>query len=456
MAIKTLTRFFKPNPIMLPPADADDDVVLPTDTSREVRLGLTILGLSFGGFLLWAALAPLDEGVPTQGMVSLDTKRKTVQHLEGGIIREVLVKEGQDVEAGQALIRLEDGRVKADYESVRQHYFGLLAMENRLLSEQTDEAAIDFAPQLLEAAQQDPYLQRLVSAQQKLFVSRRAGLAAALHAIQESIRGQEAIIQGYSEVQRNRSHQLELLNKEANGIRDLVKVGYAPLIKQMELERSIDDVVGSIADLRARQIGARQQILEYKQREIMTQSEYRKEVDKALTDVRGEIKAASERYKVLGGQLARTEIRSPATGQVVGLMTQTVGGVIQPGQPLMDIVPEGDVLLLETRILPFSIDRVHVGDSVDVRFSTFSHSPSLVVDGKLASISGDVLTDRQTGLGYYLARVSLTPDGMKKLGTHKLQPGMPVEVVIKTGRRTLLTYLLHPLLKRVAASLKEE
>lgn len=456
MAIKTLTRFFKPSPIALPPADADEDVVLPTDTSREVRLGLTILGISFGGFLLWAAVAPLDEGVPTQGMVSIDTKRKTVQHLEGGIIRDVLVREGQTVEAGQVLIRLENGKVKADYESARQSYFGLAAMENRLLAEQLGEANIDFDPQLLEAAQQDPYLQRLVSAQQKLFISRRESLAASLHAIQESMRGQEAIIHGYAEVQQNRSHQLELLNREVSGIRNLVKVGYAPLIKQMELERSMDDVMGSIADLKAKQIGARQLILEYKQREIMVRSEYRKEVDKVLTDVRGEIKAASERYKVLSGQLARTEIRSPATGQVVGLMAQTVGGVIQPGQPLMDIVPADDVLLLETRILPFSIDRVHVGDPVDVRFSTFSHSPSLVVDGKLASISGDVLTDRQTGLGYYLARVSLTPDGMKKLGSHKLQPGMPVEVVIKTGRRTLLTYLLHPLLKRVAASLKEE
>lgn len=150
-------------------------------------------------------------------------------------------------------------------------------------------------------------------------------------------------------------------------------------------------------------------------------------------------------------------IRAPAEGQVVGLAVQTVGGVIQPGQKLMDIVPKNEVLLLETKVAPHLIDRVHSGLIADVRFSSFAHSPQLVVQGKVDSISTDLITEPQNpNISYYLARVSVTAEGLKELGNRQLQAGMPAEVVIKTGERSVLTYLLHPLLKRIAASMKEE
>jgi protease secretion system membrane fusion protein len=163
-----------------------------------------------------------------------------------------------------------------------------------------------------------------------------------------------------------------------------------------------------------------------------------------------------EKFRALQDELGRTQVRSPAAGQVVGLNMQTVGGVIGPGQKLMDIVPEKEPLLLEARVAPHMIDRVRADMPVDVRFSSFAHSPQLVVDGKVVSISGDLLTDPANNTQYYLARVSITPEGMKNLGKRQLQPGMPVEVVFNTGERTLLTYLLHPLTKRIAASMKEE
>jgi protease secretion system membrane fusion protein len=158
-------------------------------------------------------------------------------------------------------------------------------------------------------------------------------------------------------------------------------------------------------------------------------------------------------------ELARTVIRAPAGGQVVGVSPQlTIGGIVQPGDRLMDIVPEGEPLLLEARIEPHLIDRVQAGLETDIRFNAFSHSPQLVVQGKVVSVSGDLLTDRQggTNMSYYLARVEVTPEGMETLGGRRMQPGMPAEVIIRTGERSLLTYLLGPLTKRLAASMTEE
>ena len=150
------------------------------------------------------------------------------------------------------------------------------------------------------------------------------------------------------------------------------------------------------------------------------------------------------------------EIRSPAQGQVVGLMTQTVGGVLQAGQKLMDIVPKGAPLMLEAQVAPHLIDRVHMGMPVDVRFSSFANTPQLVVNGDVESVSGDLLTDPHTNISYYLARVKVSEDGLKILGKRELRPGMPVEVIFRGGERSMLTYLLHPLTKRLAASMTEE
>jgi len=154
--------------------------------------------------------------------------------------------------------------------------------------------------------------------------------------------------------------------------------------------------------------------------------------------------------------LSRTEIVSPVTGQAVGVQVQTVGGVVQPGQKLLDVVPKDAALLLDARIAPQLIDKVHAGLNADVRFSAFAHSPQLVVQGQVQSVSQDVLTDQQTGIGYYLARVLITPQGMKELGARQMQAGMSAEVVIKTGERTFLAYMLKPLVRRVASSMKEE
>jgi len=426
------------------------------DTRSVARTGLWVLGIGFGGFLLWAALAPLDEGVPTQGMVTLDTKRKAVQHLSGGIVKEVLVQEGENVKEGQTLLRLDPAVAKSNYESVRQRYLGFRAMQSRLFAEQAGNDVIALHPDVKDAMG-DPLIKQQVSTQQQLIQARRASLAADLQGIEESVQGLREQLNSYQNILVQRRQQLSLLSDELNNTRSMVKEGYAPRNRQLELERMVAESNAAIADLTGNSLRVNRQIAELTQRSMARKQEYRKEVESQLADVTREVQSDAEKFIAVKADLDRMEIKAPAAGQVVGLSVQTVGAVLQPGQKLLDVVPENQTLLLEAHIPPHLIDKVHVGLPADIRFNSFAHSPQLVVEGKLLSVSGDLLSDPQAPqFAYYLARVQVTSGGMKTLGQRQMQPGMPVEIVIKTGERSLLTYLMHPLLKRVAASLKEE
>ena len=426
------------------------------DTRSVARTGLWILGIGFGGFLLWAAFAPLDEGVPTHGMVTLDTKRKAVQHLSGGIVKEVLVQEGEKVKEGQPLVRLDPAVARSNYESVRQRYLGFRAMQSRLFAEQAGRDLIEFHPDVKDAMG-DPLIKQQVVTQQQLIQARRAALAADLQGVEESIQGLKEQLNSYQNILVQRRQQLALLSEELNNTRGMVKEGYAPRNRQLELERMVAESNAAIADLTGSNLRVTRQIAELTQRSMGRKQEYRKEIESQLADVTREVQSDTEKYIAVKADLDRMEIKSPAAGQVVGLTVQTVGAVLQPGQKLLDVVPENQTLLLEAQIPPHLIDKVHTGLPADIRFNSFAHSPQLVVEGKLLSVSGDLLSDPQAPqYAYYLARVQVTPEGMKTLGQRQMQPGIPVEIVIKTGERSMLTYLMHPLLKRVAASLKEE
>ena len=454
--VKSLLSFGKkPNEVLMDkPQDAMKTEVKP-DPGRPGRIGLWVLLIGFGGFLLWAGLAPLDEGVPATGMVAIDTKRKAVQHLVGGIVQEVLVREGDEVQEGQLLIRLDSAVARSNYESVRQRYLGLRAMQGRLVAEQSGLGAITFHPDLV-AASTDPLIRQQMNNQEQLFTTRRSLLRSDLQSIEESIQGQEGLLQAYKGMLENRTSQLRLINEELGHLRGLVKEGYAPRNRQLEMERMVADSSSAIADLRGNTERARRSISEMRQRALSRKQEYRKEVETQLADVSRDVLSDNEKMRAVTDDLQRTEIKAPASGQVVGLSVQTVGAVVQSGQKLMDIVPKGAPLILEVHVPPHLIDRVRTDLPVDVRFSSFAHSPQLVVDGKVVSISADLLTEPQTNISYYLARVQVTPVGLKHLGARQLQPGMPVEVILKTGERTMLTYLLHPLTKRLAASMTEE
>lgn len=438
-----------------PAAQDDSSRTSVGESSRASRVGFWALLLGIAGFLLWAAFAPLDEGVPSQGQVSINTKRKAVQHANGGIVKEVLVGEGDHVTEGQVLIRLDEAATRASYEAIRQHYLGLRAVQGRLQAEQSGQASVSFHPEL-QAAGSDPLIRSQMVTQQQLFSARKSALGADLQAFRESMEGQRALIRSYESILGNRRQQLALIQEELTQTRGLVKEGYIPRNRQLELERMVADANSAIAELLGNINRSTRAIAEYEQRSISRQQEYRKEVESQLTDVTRDVQSDEGKFRSLADDLTRIEIKSPATGQVVQLAVQTVGGVIQSGQKLMDIVPEKELLIVEARVAPNLIDRVHTGLPVDIRFTSFANSPTLVVDGKVVSISGDLITEQQSGVQYYLSRVSVTPEGNKKLGKRVLQAGMPVEVIFKTGERSLLAYLLHPLTKRLAAAMTEE
>jgi len=423
-------------------------------SDRLQRAGVWVLALGLVGSVVWAALAPLDEGVPTSGQVAIDTKRKALQHLQGGLLSEVLVREGDEVKVGQVLMRLDDAATRANYESVRQRYLSLRATESRLIAEQLGRDSIELHPDV-KAAQDDPFIRRQIEAQAHLFETRRLGLKADIQALEENIRGQEGQILSFNSMLESRKTQRRLVTEQLDKIRDLVVEGYAPRNQQLDLERQVAELTAAATELEGNTQRARQSIAEVRQRIIARRQDYRKETDNQLVEVARDAQSDKGRVVALEGELERTEIKSPATGQVVGLAAQTVGGVIAPGQKLMDIVPINNVLLLETRIPPNLIDSVKAGLLADVRFSTFSHSPQLVVQGKVVSVSADLITESQPPMSYFLARVEITPEGMSALGARRMHPGMPAEIIILTGERTLLTYLLSPLTRRLAASMKE-
>ena len=366
------------------------------DTRSPIRLGIWILLVGFGGFLLWAAFAPLDEGVPAQGTVSIATKRKVVQNMRGGKVEKVYVKEGQIVQEGDVLMKLDSQASKARYDEIHQHYIGTRANADRLIAEMNGSKVITFHKDLLNEPDKALAEQNMRN-QRELFSSRQ--------------------------------RTLKILSEQLAAIRSLVHEGYAPMAQQHDLELKIQDFKTTTA----------------------TQ----------FSQVQLEVGADAEKTKALADELADTEVRSPASGQVVGLQIQSVGAVIQPAQKIMDIVPLDEGLLIDAKISPQSIDSIHKGLPVDVSFFSFSHSPQLVVKGEVASLSKDIVTDPQVnpampGASYYLARVFVTPEGLKTLGKRQMQPGMPVQVIIKTGERSLLTYLIDPLFKRVTVSMKEE
>lgn len=425
------------------------------DLHRLARRGLVWLALAFFGGVAWMVWAPLDEGVPAPAQVAIETQRKSVQHFSGGIVRVVHVKEGEWVQRDQVLFELDTAAAKANLESVRQRDLSLRISQDRLRAEQANAAEIVWSS-ALEAVRHEPSIQVQMDTQTALLRARRQALQAELAGLQESIASQQAVAQASLAALQSRQRQLSLLQREIDDMRPVVAQGYLPRNGLRQLERQEADIQAQSTDLQGRYAQSQASIAELRQRDQRARLEYRKELETQLAAVTAEIQANVDKLSALTDELARSEVRSPATGQVVGLAVQTVGAVIQPGQKLMDVVPEGEPLVLDVHIPPHIIDRVQAGLTTDVRFSAFAHSPHLVAQGRVQSVSHDLITDPQRNMAYYLARVVLTPEGMQTLGDRRLQPGMPAEVVIKTGERSMLTYLLHPLLKRVAASLNEE
>ncbi|QDX82047.1 hypothetical protein B9N43_12800 [Denitratisoma sp. DHT3] len=394
----------------LPPAAAAGP---DADPNKPARLGLLILLIGFGGFLLWALLAPLDSGVPAGGVISVESQRKTVQHLSGGIVEKIAVREGDEVKAGQVLVVLNSTQARANLGIIRTQYLGARAVENRLMAEYLNRESIQFDKDLLEA-RRDPQVAEILDVQATLFATRRA-----------SQRKEAAVLR----------ESAAALEPQLQGMRDLAREGYVPRNKMLDTERAH-------AEIRLR-------ILQQEQ-------EYRKQVETQLGDAQKEASAQHDRLMAAQEELARTEIKAPVDGYVVALSIHTVGGIVAPGGHILDLVPRGEPLIVEAQVPVHLIDHVKVGIDADLRFSAFNQKTTPVIQGKVSTVSADRLTDPATRMPYYLVRISVSPEEMKKLGHHNhVVPGMPVEVIVKGESRTLMNYLLKPLADRVATSLKE-
>ena len=434
----------------------DDDFSKLSNSNKIAKLGLVTIIIGFGGFLLWASMAPLDQGVPSLGNVVLDTKRKIIQHPQGGIVSTVLVHEGDEVSTGQSLLKMDDASTNAMYQGVRQQYWTLKITESRLLSDLNEKLEIIFSKDILMASESDIRLKNQIDIQKQLLNSKRVSLNANLASINETSKGFYAVVLNSEIIENNLRLQLSTLDKELLGIKELVQGGLFPLNKQYEMERIISSLKSQLAENQSLKIKASQSILEIKQREIGIKSDYKKEIEQQLSQLKPELQVVTDRLRAASDEIGRLEIKSPADGQVVGLAVQTVGGVIQSGQKLMEIVPKDESLIIEAKLQPNLIDRVNKGDDVDLRFSTFSNTPQLVVSGIVLTLSSDVITEPGNPTPFYLARIAVTKEGIIKLGDRALQPGMPVEAIFKTGKRTLIDYLLSPLTKRMSSALKEQ
>ena len=429
------------------------------NTQQPIRLGAAVLVVGLGAFLLWAGFAPLDQGVPASGTVAIETRKKTIQHSTGGVVKDVLVKEGQWVKEGDVLIEVSDTQARANNETIRQAYLSQRAVEARLEAELKNEGSIHFGSDIT-ANKADPFVQQLTMTQQNLFAARRASFEAEVSALEQSIQALKDQLWGVDQSLVNRLVQIQLQEKHLKSIKTLAEEGYAPKNQVLQMEQTQTELKTALSDLKSNQSRLSRSIEESQFRMAQRKQDYQKDVMGLLAEVKKEVQAGKERLTTTNEELVRTQIKSPVDGQVVGMSISATGGVVMAGQKLMDVVPKSEALLVDAKVQPHIIDKVQTGMDVSVRFNTFANTPQLVVPGKLVALTSDVITDPSAGMGgissYYLGRVEITPEGLKVLGSRVLQPGMPTEVLFKVGERTLLQYIMYPLTKRIAASLKEE
>lgn len=426
-----------------------------TDATSHTRLGWMIILLGFGGFMLWALFAPLDRGIPVSGTVTVASSRKVIQHQTGGTVEEILVKEGDVVKAGQVLVRMNDVQAKAQAEMTRVQYFSSRAAEARLTAERDGKKVIVFPPEL-EQAKDDSRLANNISLQAQLFTSRQSAIQSELAALEENIAGLKLQARGLEESRDNKKMQLQFLKEQLEGMRDLAKEGYVARNRLLDLERTYAQVSGAISEDIGNIGRAQRQIAELSLRRVQRQQEYQKEVRSQLSEVQKEAEALANRLKAQDFELDNVLVKSPVDGTVVGMNVFTRGGVIGSGFRLMDVVPSNDPLIIEGQVPVSLIDKVHPDLKVELIFSAFNQNKTPHVPGVVTQVSADRFVDEHTGMPYYKLKARVAPEGMAIIKDLQVRPGMPVEVFIKTGERTMMSYLFKPIFDRAKTSLTEE
>ena len=370
-----------------------------TNIESLTKFGWLTVTIGIGGFLLWAMFAPLDKGVPLSGTVSVDSNRKIIQHPTGGIIKNILVKEGEQVKAGQVLITMNDIQTRSSAEITRVQYFTSKSIEARLTAERDGLSSITFPQEILNS-KDDPRIDSIINVQNKLFISRRISIQS----------------------------DLKILKEKLDAYRILAKEGYVARTALLDVERLY----------------------------VHQQQSYQKEVGSHLSDIQKESEALRAKLVSQDFDLSNVEIKAPVDGTVIGVNIFTHGGVISAGSKLMEILPSGDSMVIEGKIPVHLIDKVYTDLKVDLIFSALNQNTTPHVPGIVTHISADRLIDEATKIPYYQLKAKITPEGVKMVSNLQIRPGMPVELFIKTGERTMMNYLLKPITDSVKMSLTEE
>ncbi|EIC28702.1 HlyD family type I secretion periplasmic adaptor subunit [Methylomicrobium album] len=410
---------------------------------RSVRLvGLVIVTLTFGIFGGWAFLAPLDSSALAPGVVVVKAHRKTVQHLDGGIVAKILAKDGDVVNEGDPLLILDDTQIKAQMEISRSQFIVLTAQIARLRAERDRLGRVVYPESLNDTGDQ-----RIVEAKQAendVFRSRKMTHDGEMAVLKERISQVSSKIQGLQSQVESKKILVDSYAEEIRDLQELLAEGFADKQRLRDLERNHATQSGEIAQLNAEIATNRMLISETRLQILQVEKKFQEDIAAKLSEAQAELNDVNERIAASRDKLNRIVIKAPASGMVMGLSIHTQSGVISPGSAILDIVPKDAELVIEAQVSPNDIDRVTVGLQAEVRFSAFKQATTPKMFGRVIQLSADRFVDEQTGAPYYLARVDLTPESRKELGDLQLLPGMPAEVLINTGERTLFEYLAQP------------
>jgi len=420
-----------------------------------VRVGYITVIVGFGLFATWAATARLDGAAVASGVVAVESNRKTIQHLEGGIIREILVRDGDVVSAGQVLLRLDPTRVDAQGELYRNQLAALLAQETRLAAERDGAVSLSFPPEVLQRST-DLAVAAAMSDQKRLFDTRREVLQRNLNVAEAQIEQiRRETDQNVSDLATARK-TLDNVQRELEPMRQLLRQKLVSVSRVMPLEREKLRLEGVIAsgELQAQKLKERLIETELKRNQVL--ADYRQDVSTQLLDIRRQLNDVRQQLIVAEDAQRRFELKAPIAGAVQQMRIFTIGGVIRPGDPVLDIVPANDVLVIQAKISPLDIDRVNPGLRAEIRFPSFRYFGADVIRGTLRSISRDrLLEDTSNRDPYFAAEVTVDRSSIPPEFANRLSAGIPADVIIPTEGRTVMVYLLDPIFERFNKSMRE-
>ncbi len=422
---------------------------------RYILFGLAVLLLLVGGLGAWATIAQLSGAVISPGVVAVSSNRQTVQHLEGGIISALLVRDHQTVAAGQLLVKLDDTQARATLAIIDGRLDLLRAQAARLQAERDGLAAI-VVPESMDDRLEEPAVREIIDGQVELFEARRLALDGETEILTQRVAQLEDQIGGLEAQQAAKDSQIELISEELVGLEQLYRQGYAPRTRVLELQRARERLPGEVGEHLADLARAQTRIGETRLQIIQLQWDVREAAVEQLREVQAQIYDLEQRRAAALDELKRLDIYAPVAGAVVDMSVHTVGGVAAPRQPLMDIVPEEDELVIEAQIAPHDIDKIAGGLPAVVRLSAFDLRTTPELNGTVFAVSADRLIDETRGVAYYQVDVRIPESELARLEDLTLLPGMPAEVFINTGERSALSYLVKPLADSLAHVFRED